>query len=330
MAAKKITIEVMVLYAGKVGSEYADVETDLIAHSIAQANLSFVNSGIGIIKLRLVHRQEIEYDEAGGEHFDHLYRMVDGVGAFTKVRALRDEKRADVFVLIVDDASGCGLATRVAADAEEAFSIVHHACAALMYSVPHEIRHIIGTRHDRWLDQSASPFPYGHSYVNGTKWRMSWEASCNGCPQLPFWSNPTIKIRGEPAGAVDADNARVILKRAERVSRFRLAILDTPPPVGLLSGNRHAPPSRVQKSRCLCVRSLARIGLPEQSRPGARRSRSSSVVGGGTLRNFREALFVGDDDLRPLDLYYIDKFQLTELPADIGPRESQILPEIVL
>ena len=66
MAAKKITIEVMVLYAGKVGSEYADVETDLIAHSIAQANLSFVNSGIGIIKLRLVHRQEIEYDEAGG------------------------------------------------------------------------------------------------------------------------------------------------------------------------------------------------------------------------------------------------------------------------
>lgn len=223
MAAKKITIDVMVLYTSKVGSEYVDIETDLIEHSIVQANLSFVNSGIGNIKLRLVHSQEIGYDETGGEHFDHLYRMVDGVGAFTKVRALRNEKRADVVVLIVDDASGCGLATRVAADAEEAFAIVHHTCAALTYSVPHEIGHIIGARHDRSLDHNTSPFPYGHGYVNGTKWRdiMSYKASCNGCPRLPFWSNPTIKIKGEPAGRVDADNARVILEQAERVSKFR-------------------------------------------------------------------------------------------------------------
>jgi hypothetical protein len=223
MAAKKITIDVMVLYTGKVGSEYVDVETDLIAQAIAEANLSFVNSGIGNIKLRLVHTQQVDYDETGGEHFDHLYRMVDGEGAFAYVRALRDEKRADVVVLIVDDASGCGLATRVAADAEEAFAIAHHSCAALTYSVPHEIGHIIGARHDRSLDESASPFPYGHGYVNGTKWRdiMSYQASCKGCPRLPFWSNPTMKIRGERAGTVGADNARVVLEQAERVASFR-------------------------------------------------------------------------------------------------------------
>ena len=149
--------------------------------------------------------------------------MVDGVGAFKKVRALRNEKRADVVALIVDDASGCGLSTRVAADADEAFVVVHHACAALTYSLAHEIGHIIGARHDKALDQNTSPFPYGHGYVNGAKWRdiMSYKASCNGCPRLPFWSNPTIKIKGERAGTIETDNARVILEQAERVSKFR-------------------------------------------------------------------------------------------------------------
>jgi len=223
MAAKKITIDVMVLYTSKVGSEYVDIETDLIEHSIVQANLSFVNSGIGNIKLRLVHSREIGYDETGSEHFDHLYRMVDGVGAFAKVRTLRNEKRADVVVLIVDDASGCGLATRVAADSEEAFAIVHHTCAALTYSVPHEIGHIIGTRHDRSLDHNTSPFPYGHGYVNGTKWRdiMSYKASCGGCPRLPVWSSPKVMIKGEPAGTAELDNARVISEQAARVAAFR-------------------------------------------------------------------------------------------------------------
>jgi hypothetical protein len=139
------------------------------------------------------------------------------------VRALRDEKRADVVVLLVDDPSGCGLSTRVAADADEAFVVVHHSCAALTYSVAHEIGHIIGARHDLSLDHNMSPFPYGHGYVNGTKWRdvMSYRESCNGCPRLPFWSSPGITIRGEPGGTAEADNARVILEQAERVSKFR-------------------------------------------------------------------------------------------------------------
>ena len=222
LAAKKVSIDVMVLYTRKAASKYPDIETDLIEHAIAEANLSFVNSGIGNIGLRLAHSQEIGYVESG-EHFEHLYHMVDGVEAFTNVKALRNAKRADVVVLIVDDASSCGLATRVAADAEEAFAVVHHACAALTYSVPHEIGHIIGARHERALDEGASPFSYGHGFVNGGKWRdiMSYRSSCNGCPRLPLWSNPTIRVNGEPAGSVYADNARVLLEQAERVANFR-------------------------------------------------------------------------------------------------------------
>jgi hypothetical protein len=223
LAAKKTTIDVMVLYTKKAAANYVDIETDLVAHAIEDANASFRNSGIGNIALNLAHTQAIDYTETERDHFNHLYRMVDGVGAFEKVGALRNEKRADVLVLIVDDASGCGLATRVGADAEEAFAVVHHACAALMYSIPHEIGHIIGARHDAAVDQTQSADAYGHGYVNGAKWRdiMSYGAGCNGCPRLPVWSNPTIKVKGEPAGTLLADNARLLLEQAERVASFR-------------------------------------------------------------------------------------------------------------
>ena len=131
--------------------------------------------------------------------------------------------RADVAILIVDDAQGCGLATRVHADADEAFAVVHHDCAALTYTVAHEIGHIIGTRHELSMDKSMTPFPYGHGYVNGTKWRdiMSYKESCGGCPRLPVWSSPKVMIQGEPAGTPDQDNARVILEQAARVAKFR-------------------------------------------------------------------------------------------------------------
>jgi hypothetical protein len=223
LEGKKITIDLMVLYTPKVAARYVDINMDLIALSVEQANESFANSGLGNVKLRLAHGQAIDYDESDGEHFEHLYRMVDGLGAFSKVKALRNQKRADVVALIVDDSSGCGLSTRVKADADEAYVVVHHACAALTYSVAHEIGHIIGARHDRSLDKNSTPFPYGHGFVNGAKWRdiMSYKASCNGCPRVPVWSNPRKSYRGEPAGTLDNDNARVILEEAERVSKFR-------------------------------------------------------------------------------------------------------------
>jgi hypothetical protein len=223
LSAKPITIDLMVLYTPHVASKYLDVDTDLIHLAVEQANESFANSGVGNIKLRVVYQQLVDYDESDGEHFNHLYRMVDGEGVFANVRALRNEKRADIVALIVDDPSGCGLSTRVGADADDAFVVVHHSCAALTYSIAHEVGHILGARHDIALDRNTSPFPYGHGYVNGTKWRdiMSYKDSCGGCPRIPYWSNPRVLYKGEPTGTAASDNARVILEQAERVSKFR-------------------------------------------------------------------------------------------------------------
>jgi hypothetical protein len=150
--------------------------------------------------------------------------MVDRSDGFKEIAGLREKHKADVVILVVDDPSGCGLATRVAADADEAYAVVHHECAATSYSIAHEIGHILGTRHDKSIDKSAGPFPFGHGFVsNDMKWRtmMSYKAGCGGCPRLPIWSTPLPVYKGLPAGSVENDNARVIREQAARVAAFR-------------------------------------------------------------------------------------------------------------
>ena len=223
LEAKDMSIDLMVLYTARAARHYVVDLPALIQIAVEEVNRSFRNSGLHNVSLRLVHTQLIDYDETGAEHFEHLYRMVDGVGSFGKVHKLRDDHRADIVGLIVDDPSSCGLSTRVAADSEEAYFVVHHSCAMITYSIAHEIGHIFGARHERMVDASNAPFDFGHGYVNGRKWRdiMSYRESCGGCPRIPYWSNPRISYDGEPTGTDANDNARVILEQAERVANFR-------------------------------------------------------------------------------------------------------------
>jgi peptidyl-Asp metalloendopeptidase len=106
-------------------------------------NLS-ATASLGHTKLQLVHTYQEE-----GQHFDHLWRFADkDDGYLDEIHPLREKYDADVAILIVDDPTGCGLSTRVFADADEAFAVVHHACALMSYSVAHEIGHLIGARHE--------------------------------------------------------------------------------------------------------------------------------------------------------------------------------------
>ena len=222
-APQPVTITLIVAYTKQAASHYSDIDKDLIALAIAEANQSFRNSGLGHIQLKVVHSYQTDYVESGS-HFDHVFRFADkGDGYMDEVHALRDQYHADVGVLIVHDPQGCGLSAGVAPPPDRAFAVVHHECAATMYSLAHEIGHIIGARHDMALDDSMSPFPFGHGFVYGTKWRtmMSYKDSCDGCPRLPIWSNPAVLVRGVPAGDQASNNARVIAERAAVVAGFR-------------------------------------------------------------------------------------------------------------
>jgi hypothetical protein len=223
LPAPEATIEILVAYTKKAARYYDDIRREVIDLAINEANESFRRSNLGNVKLRLVHAYQTDYVEEGGL-FDHLWRLADkGDGYMEEVHALRDKYRADVVFLIVDDQDGCGLSTRVHADAEEAFAVVHHECATTTHSVAHELGHIVGARHDPSMDGIMTPFSYGHGYVNGTKWRdiMSYKSSCGGCPRIPVWSSPNVLVDREPAGTTDQNNARVLAEEAIRVASFR-------------------------------------------------------------------------------------------------------------
>jgi hypothetical protein len=205
-----VSIDVVVAYTKAAASGYADIIREVIEPAIEGGNESFQLSGIGHIKLHLVHAYQTNYVESG-DQFVHLWRFADkGDGYMDEIHELRDRYRADVAILIVDDPNGCGQATRVSADEDDAFAVVHHACAKANFSLVHEIGHLLGASHER-------------GYVHGNEWRdiMSYKANCGGCPRLPIWSNPDVLIRGVPAGSVGHDNARVIAENGLRVAAFR-------------------------------------------------------------------------------------------------------------
>lgn len=205
-----VVIDVMTAYTKAAASNYGDIVREVIEPAIEAGNESFRLSGIGYIKLRLVHAYQTDYVESG-DQFVHLWRFADNAdGYMDEVHEQRDRYQADVAVLIVDDADGCGLATRVEADEDEAFAVVHHTCAKANFSLVHEIGHLIGASHER-------------GYVHGNEWRdiMSYKADCGSCPRLPVWSNPEVLIGGAPAGSAGHDNARVIAENVLRVAAFR-------------------------------------------------------------------------------------------------------------
>jgi Metallo-peptidase family M12 len=222
--ANPVKIRVLVAYTASAARRYSDIETDLIALAIEEANQAFRTSGIGNVELEVAYAYQTTYVESG-THFEHVFRFADPRdGYMDEVHALRTQVQADVGLLIVHDPNGCGLAAEVFARPERAFAVVHHECAANMYSLGHEIGHLIGARHDAALDDSVMPFAFGHGYVHGNEWRtmMSYKDSCGGCMRLPVWSSPQVMVGSVPAGDAASDNARVIAENAARVAGFHL------------------------------------------------------------------------------------------------------------
>lgn len=222
-------IDVLVVYTPALERKVADVPS-LAELAIAWANRSYENSAVQV-RLRGVGVERVDFVESDFDlDIDRLTKPGDG--HLDGVHARRDALGADVVVLLVDNAQYCGIASEIDAPADRAFAIVHHSCAAEYLSFAHEIGHLQGARHDRCVDPTDSPYPYGHCIANGT-WRtvMAYANCCNGCKRIPYWSNPDVSYQGVAMGTKERENnARVLNETAVRVSAYRSRVASAPAP----------------------------------------------------------------------------------------------------
>lgn len=216
----QVQIDVLVAYTPSAKAGVADIDAT-IALAVAEANQSYVNSGINI-HLNLVDSFQVAYTETG-KTFESI--LADFV-AMTDVNKRRDQSGADLAALIIDQKDYCGLADAIMANASTAFAVVYYDCATGYYSFAHELGHLMGARHNEQMDPSTTPFAYGHGYLHlapPPAWRTIMAYDCpGGCQRLQYWSNPRINYGTQPMGtAATNDNARVLNETAATVAAFR-------------------------------------------------------------------------------------------------------------
>lgn len=220
------TINVLAVYTASANAATTGL-TSKIQLAVDETNTSYANSGISINMVR-VNTSQVTYNEANrtfSQHVTSLRGTTDG--SMDNVHTLRNTYAADVVLLVVNDSEACGIASAINATASTAFAVAHWSCITGYYSFAHEIGHLQGARHDRFVDGSSSPFAYGHGYIPSTKnWRtiMAYGNNCSNCTRVQWWSSPlkTYPPTGQVMGtAAFEDNARVLNATAATVAAFR-------------------------------------------------------------------------------------------------------------
>jgi hypothetical protein len=161
------------------------------------------------------------------------------------VLPLRDQYGADEVVLLINNATSCGLAWLMTNPSptfeSHAYAVVHFGCAIGYYSFAHELGHNMGSQHERANGGGGGAYPYSFGYQDPARlFRTIMAYDCSGgCLRIQHFSNPAVLYNGRPTGVVDAapdaaDNTHSLNNTAPIVQAWRTHIvcaadfLDTP------------------------------------------------------------------------------------------------------
>ena len=252
-------IDVLVVYTAATAGASGNITSE-IQLAIDETNQAYANSGI-VQRIRLVHSEQVAYVETGSSSED-LGRLKDpSDGYLDDVHSLRDMYGADVVSLWVenlgDDTCGIGyLMTGVSTSfAPHAFFVVARSCATGYYSFGHELGHVMGAHHDRYVATDPGAYTYSHGYVyTPDKWRtiMAYNNKCNDqgdyCTRIPYFSNPQVTYGGVPTGIPNsssdsANNSLTLNNTAYTVANFVVSpeLISVPlAPNGPLTGAIHS------------------------------------------------------------------------------------------
>ena len=231
-------IDVLVAYTAAARS-YAQGTDAMLASvylAIEQANQSYIESYVRQ-RLGLVHVMEVNYTEKDDFVLDlgHLNNPTDM--ELDDVLAMRDLHAADAAVLITEKGNCGDSIPMVDVDnslANHAFAVVTLDCARDSFTVPHELGHVMGARHEWATDDGIKPFSYSHAHIQPEPtnpssfkpWRtiMASKGGCGSvlCDRKPWWSNPIGAWGGDAMGSLDREsNSDTLNNTAHTVANYR-------------------------------------------------------------------------------------------------------------
>ncbi|MEG3972210.1 DUF4347 domain-containing protein [Microcoleus sp. T2B6] len=226
-------IDVMVVYtaAAKDAEGGTDAMNTLIDLAESETNLGYENSGVNH-RIRIVHRQEIDYTESGNASTDLNRLRNTSDGFIDEVHQLRNTYSADMVSLFVDslDYGGIGylMTDPSYGFANSAFTVVKRNNAAGSYTFAHELGHNQGAHHNEQNASSAGAYPYAYGYRDTTdpitfRTIMSYQTRRPDPPitRINRWSNPDRTYLGEPTGTSSTDNARTLNNTAIYAANWR-------------------------------------------------------------------------------------------------------------
>ena len=211
------TIDVMVVYTNSAAtSPRAKIDgiDNLIPQVIGKTNDSYTNSGV-TQQLGNPYKGEVSFDESSYDWDDILGKLKGTTdGHMDDIHKLRDRHKADVVVLLVNKAKGCGFASQMdendgAEFADSAFAVVNVNKGCLDknggYAFAKQLGHLMGCTNDQ-----------GHK-IGFSRTIMESLAGFH----INHWSNPDIKYLDNATGDADHNCAATLNNTAETVAKFR-------------------------------------------------------------------------------------------------------------
>jgi hypothetical protein len=216
-------VTVMWMYTPSARSVWgASKLKSMVAGAVVSANLALLNSKAGFtIKCVGIFAAEGYYVD------DHMAALSDmNAGRVPGLLQKRDDYRADLVQLIVEDPEFCGYGNvmdmRTSAFEKFGYSTVYSQCFST-FSHIHEIAHNMGCSHDKSNAGATSvPYAVGYRYCGAPgDFRSVMSYSCSDSTRVPYFSNPDVSYRGRPTGTSSANNARRLRENKYVVSNFR-------------------------------------------------------------------------------------------------------------
>jgi peptidyl-Asp metalloendopeptidase len=223
-----ITIDLMILHT-------AGLAQDTLETLITDANRIYRDSAVNI-NLRIVHSQQIDYTEYSSNTAALLAMTYATAPSFYSIPELRDEKKADLVVLIrpfhYAAQLSCGVAwllgageqaLSIPAQSDYGYSVVSYGAdgrySCTPFTLIHELGHNMGLSHDRANANSPGAFPYAYGYAVPGAFNT---VMAYGNQRIGRFSSPDqVCVNGLPCGTDDANNVRALNEIRQTIAGFR-------------------------------------------------------------------------------------------------------------